>query len=177
MTEQEKPVLILQSGIARTGSTVIANLIQGFISKDEKLLGYWNNQYHLDRFHRKVNIAKTHLVDLDPIIERLQDKFELFFVISERDDKKIDPKYHCYANVIIFDYTELLETSTQTTEQIADNAYSRLRDFFPPYIPMNRDHGLQRLNEMNAYYQQIKDQPFSFVNYFYQLHGSHRTNA
>jgi hypothetical protein len=175
MDNNTKPYLILQAGISRTGSTVIANLIQGFISKDEKLLGYWNNAYNLDRFHRKVNIAKTHLIDFDPIIDRLKDQFELFFVVSERDDKKIDPKYYCYTNVIIFDYTELLETPEYNTTQLTEHIYNRLRDFFPPDIQMNKDHGLQRLIEMNNYYQQIKDQPFSYVNYFYQLHGSHRT--
>ena len=38
------------------------------------------------------------------------------------------------------------------------------------------NNAINRINNMNKRYKEIKDKSFDFVDKYYQLHGSHRNN-
>jgi hypothetical protein len=76
---------------------------------------------------------------------------------------------------LIFNYNELLETETYSVEDIINNAYDKLRSFLPDDIELNKQDAIERIHKMNKVYEEIKDMPRSYIDHFYELHGSHRT--
>jgi len=176
--EEKKPNVIIQTSRTRTGSTVLVNMLYGFIIKNEpiRFLMSVDNipRYLLDN---KTTIFKFHKPDIDEFIEKHSDKYNLYFVCSERGDKVIDEKYHHYKNVLFFNYDELLETETYSVEDIVNNAYNKLRCFLPDDIELNKSDAVERIHKMNTLYEYIKDKPFSYADDFFQLHGSHRTTS
>jgi hypothetical protein len=75
---------------------------------------------------------------------------------------------------LIFNYDELLETETYSVQDIVNNAYNKLRSFLPDDIELNKKDAVERIQKMNLAYEEIKDQPFSYIDHFFELHGSHR---
>lgn len=108
------------------------------------------------------------------MIELFSNQFELYFVCSQRLNLIIDKKYHDYKNVLVFDYSELLETNEFTLKSIVDNMYNKLLNFLPKNINLSKHGAFDRITNMNKLYEQIKHLPFSYIDPFYQLHGSHR---
>ncbi len=180
-TEDNKMNIIIQTSLPHTGSTVLINMLHGFIIKNEPVHHvahfyniskriYNNNHIH----NNNVNIFKLHEPNIDEFIEMFSDKYNLYFVCSERGDKVIDKKYHDYKNVLIFNYDELLETETYSVEDIVGNAYDKLCSFLPSDIVLNKEDAIDRIQQMNLVYEEIKDKPFSYIDHFFELHGSHR---
>jgi hypothetical protein len=91
---------------------------------------------------------------------------------GERGNLTIPQKYHTYPNVLIINYDELLETENQSLQDIVTNLYNKLSSFLP--ITLNQETVLQRIVDMNTFYETIKDEKFSYIDDFYELHGSHR---
>jgi hypothetical protein len=115
-------------------------------------------------------VFKSHIIDLDIIKEKYSDKYDLYFIVSERDDLTIDSKYKDWKNVITFNYKELLETETNTLEYIVNNIYEKLLLFLPSEITISKESGYTRIKNMNSLYESIKYKPFSYVDDFYELH-------
>jgi hypothetical protein len=178
ITANNKPNVIIQTSRTRTGTTLLVNMLYGFIIKNEPvhfLMSVDNiPRYMFD--DTKTGIFKFHYPDIDEFIQKHSDKYNLYFVCSERGDKVMDKKYHDYKNVLIFNYDELLETDTYSVQDIVDNAHKKLIDFLPRDIVLNKQDAVERIQKMNILYEEISDKPFSYVEDFYQLHGSHRTN-
>ena len=105
----QKDIIIIQTGFKRAGTTFLVNLLYGFIAPNEAIHGFFDIEEPLESFS-KYNIYKSHMLNIDDIINKYSDKYQLYFIISERDEK-IDEKYKELHNVLIFDYyKELLET-------------------------------------------------------------------
>ena len=51
----------------------------------------------------------------------------------------------------------------------------KIRHIFP--FELDREGCLTRIREMNARYNEIKDQPFEYIDPFYEIHGSHRNRG
>lgn len=115
-------------------------------------------------------VLKTHEVNLDIITDQFSDH-NLFFVCSERRSigHQFDAKYRDWSNVAIFDYTDL----TGPLIDIVDNIYGRLEPMMLS-VPLSPWLGYERAEAMNARYAEIAHLPFSYVDSFYQIHGSHR---
>ena len=176
--EGKKPNVIIQTSGTRTGTTILVNMLYGFIIKNEPvrfLLSVDNIPRYLLNYN--TNIFKFHNLDIDEFIEKHSDKYNLYFVCSERGDNVVDEKYHHYKNVLIFNYDELLETETYSVEDIVNNTYNKLRSFLPDDIELNKQDAVERIQKMNTLYEEIKDKPFSYADDFFQLHGSHRTTT
>jgi hypothetical protein len=111
------------------------------------------------------------------LTEILQDKYKLFFICSEREEigAKIDIKYKSYENVIIFNYNELNETDVNTIPIIVNNIYNKLIKCVG--IDLDKELCIDRINKMNICYNEIKNKPFSYIDPFYELHGSHRNRT
>lgn len=171
MTEKKQPVII-QSGACRTGSTILVNLLYGFIIPNEHIRMF---EYvdHLPIFSQ-YSIVKTHLLCIDEIIELYGDKYDLYFVFSEREGASV-PSPNKLCNKLYISYNEILESDTNSISNIVNTLYNKLRDFLPSDIPLSKETALKRIIEMNAEYERIKDYDFhGHINTFYQLHGSHR---
>ena len=97
--------------------------------------------------------------------------------MSERKDKNklVNPKYKNYANVLIFQFEDLIVTKDQTMNNIIDNVYTKLNKLLCYSINMNNKTALKRIINMNNTYNQISDKPFSYIDTFYHIHGSHRS--
>jgi hypothetical protein len=165
---------VIQTSPGHTASTVLVNLIYGLL--EPKSAVNWGKL----NLGKKL-ISKTHEGNIDSIMQDLKD-YDLYFVMSERNDEKeqklINQKFRKYENVLIFDYTELLETKDKSLQEICENAERKLTSFLPQAIMQQAKGGLEqmhkRISSMNEKYQEIKNKPFSYLDPFYQLHGSHR---
>ena len=131
----EKPIVVIQTGPMRTGTTLLVNLLYGFISPHDKIHCLWETHHDIQVFHNKCNIYKSHCLNIDEFMRYNQEKYDVFFVCTERDDKKIDEKYRNMRNVLLFDYNEILETDSYTTDQIIENTYNKLLAFLPVSLP------------------------------------------
>jgi len=169
----EKPIVIIQTGHMRTGTTLLVNLLYGFMSPDEKIHCLWEPDHDIHPFHT-YNIYKSHNLNIDGFIKHHSETHNLFFVCTERDNKKINQKYKKYGNVLVFDYNEILETDSYNMNQIIDNVYDKLREFFPNSVTLDKETCIKRIEKMNEKYAKIENMDFSYVDDFFQLHGRHR---
>jgi hypothetical protein len=185
----KKKIMIVQSSPMGTGSTILVNILNGFICSEKPIYydyGFFDllekQQISLNNFKvferdflgNDVNIIKTHNLNIEFITNTFAKKYDVYFVCSERDKFKIDAKYYQFKNVIVFNYDDLLETNENTVENIINFVNSKLYNFLPKTIELNDKNAITRVKNMNSLYEFIKEKPFTFVDKFYQLHGSHR---
>jgi|TARA_Y100000389_G_scaffold202694_1_gene248796 hypothetical protein len=170
----EKPIVIIQTGHMRTGTTLLVNLLYGFISPEEKIRCLWEISHDIRPFHDNCNIYKSHCLNIEGFMQQHKEKYNVFFVCTERDDKKINEKYKKMQNVLVFDYKEILETDSYSTHQIIENIYSKLREHLPETVLLDKETCKTRIQKMNETYKEIENKDFSHVNEFFQLHGKHR---
>ncbi len=170
----EKPIRIIQLSPRCTGSTVLVNMLYGYLQPEKPVVfGFVHDFQKLKRNQ----ILKTHDLNIDHWIRLYSKVYQLYFVCSNRGILHIDPKYHSYKNVLIFDYPELLETEENTLQQIIENGYQKLSIFLPAHLSehLNQESSLLRIQKMNERYKEIKNKPFTgYVDDFYQLHGHHK---
>lgn len=101
-------IKIIQSSHPDTGSTLLLNLIHGFISPQEEI--HWET----DTLIHKFLITKTHDVNITQL-ENKYPQYKLFFIMSERNDSKIKEKLNNElkekSNVLVINYDKLLESN------------------------------------------------------------------
>ena len=165
---------IVQNGFPGTGTTPLANLIYGLVAPDSPIkFGDHHIKHHI--------ITKTHNTDVDELMAMFPE-YNLYFIMIdrgyERVKARIDDKYRSYKNVLIINYSEILETKEWDVKNIADNLFPKLLKFLPTEIVPNPSEGADRmatrLRNMNSRYEEIKDEPFSHYDPFYHIHGKHR---
>ena len=101
-------------------------------------------------------------------------------------------KYKAYPNVIVFDFAELNESVENTLVKIVDNIYGKLSKLLDgvmgsgsecvaspnlglnPGFDLNKPKCIERIKLMNQRYEEIKHKPFSYIDNFFEIHGSHR---
>lgn len=169
----EKPIVIIQTGHMRTGTTLLVNLLYGFMTPNEKIHCLWEPDHPIYPFH-KYNIYKSHNLNIEGFMKHHSEKCKLFFVCTERDNKKVNENYKNKENVLVFDYNDILETDTYTMDQIIEVVYNKLRDFLPQHVSLDKEACTLRIDKMNQKYAEIENMDFSFVDDFFQLHGRHR---
>jgi len=168
-----KDIIIIQTGFKRSGTTFLVNLLYGFIIPNEAVHGYFDIEEPLEPFS-EYSIYKSHMLNIEDIIDKYTNKYQLYFIISERDEK-IDERYKELHNILIFDYyKELLESEDNPIQNIVDNAYKKLSLFLPDDIHLSKEWAINRINNMNNIYEEIKEYDFSYIDDFFALHGSHR---
>jgi hypothetical protein len=173
-----KPILIVQSSPERTCSTLLVNIIYGLVYElSNQPVLYISSTKDVCNFVNRVYVIKTHILDLDYFLDNYENRYDIYFICSERKENGIliDEKYRSYPNVLIFDYQELLESPTNSVERIVDTVYKRMIKMIPKEEVMYSTlTAKKRIYEMNAYYETIKNRSFHYVNPFYEIHGSHR---
>ena len=120
---------IIQSSPYGTCSTILINLVHGFLCPDKPYHFVEDNIYNKD-YIKNFLVVKTHYVDVDRLIN-IQKEYNLYFVMSERYDNKykslIDNVFRTYKNVLIINYNELNETSELPLKEIVENVFVLLR--------------------------------------------------
>lgn len=192
---KKQKIVLIQLSPPRTGSTVLINILYGLLYYD-KYVKFDNEFFNLledDKISKEnkkdfedkylsedINIIKTHCLNIDLINKYFNNKniYKIYFICSERDDKKIDEKYYINKNVIIFDYDDLLETEDYTTEMIVKNVKSKLINNITELnlknINLDENDAINRIKNMNTLYEYIMYKPFTYYSNFFHLHGSHR---
>jgi len=163
-----------RSGGEGTGSTVLFNILYGLICPDEPVEGSGTS---VDKRGKANDINKkiiiTHKCNIATWVSQLK-MYDLYFICSERGKNRISPSYRGRDDVLIFQFKELNETGAYTVEKIVDRVYEKVKNFLPSDVELDKDTAVKRILDMNNFYKNIKDKPFSYYDYFYHIHGSHR---
>lgn len=168
-------LLIIQTSPQHTASTFLVNAIYGLIPElsNKKIVGIWNSNF--EKYFENIIVVKNHNTNIDNLINIYNKKYKLVFICSERKDKNylINEKYKLYNNVVVFDFNELNETPNNTLINIIDNIYDKIKNILCD-IELDKEKSIERINLMNLKYEEIKDKPFSYIDNFFEIHGSHR---
>ena len=169
-------IKIIQSSPGQTGSTLLLNLIHGFISPEEEV--HWNTESLIEKFL----ITKTHNTNITQL-ENNYPQYKLFFIMSERNDSKIKREipneYKKKSNVLVINYDKLLETNN-SIKNIIDYTFNEFNNFIPKELKPNKDDNLikddmeKRLKTVNETVELMKNKPFSEWDKFTGIHGHHR---
>ena len=175
-------VIIFQSSPPRTASTVLINALYGIIPAIQKtrIVGQWNMRRNRPLF-KNVQVLKSHDVDLDRLTEAFGKDHRIYFVCSERKELgiHIDKKYKYRKNVCCFDFDELNESESNPLNTIAQTICDRVEAMMQTANDqclgeLSVEGGVERLTAMNKRYEEIKQLPFTHIDEFYEIHGSHR---
>ena len=177
---QIKPIRIIQTSAARSGSTVLSNILMAFFQPYEPLCFMGKHSYNKELMKNNV-VIKTHDKNIDDWIKKFNDEYDLYFIISDRGNYDWD-KYYQYDKTLYISFEELLESENNLLSCIVENVYTKVGELLPKdYMVNNRpkvsiQNGINRINNMNDKYEKIKTKPFEFVDNYYQIHGHHRNN-
>ena len=175
-----KPIRIIQTAAAHSGSTVLSNILMAYFQPYESLAFMGKHTYSEDFLEKNI-VVKSHDKNLDDWINRFGHKYNLYFIISDRDDYDWSDYYH-YENTLFIKYKEILETKENSLENISKNIYTKVKELLPEeFMLQNREkisiqNGVNRIKNMNERYEKIKTKPFQFVDKYYQIHGHHKNN-
>ncbi len=168
---------IIQSSPTQTASTVLVNLIHGYLSPDENV--HYPTKVLIDKFL----ITKTHNTNIE-FWEKKYPYYKLFFIMSERYDKKIckkiNSKYRKKSNVLIINYDKLLVNENNSQKNMIDYIFNKFNNFIPKNLKPNKYDDLikddmeKRFNIVNETVKKLKDKDFITVDKFTHIHGSHR---
>ena len=167
-------IKIVQCSKPHTGSTLLLNLIHGYICPDEEI--HWNTEKLINQHC----ITKTHDVDIDKWIKKYP-QYKIIFIGSNRDKHpKISEKYNKYDNVLVIDYNDINETATNSLEKIVNFTFDKFRKIIPDELRHNNDDAetkknmITRITNMNKLTKDIQNKPFAYWDRFYGIHGSHQ---
>jgi hypothetical protein len=167
---------IIQTSPHHTCSTFLINCLYGLIPElfNKKIIGLWNSNF--EKYFEDIIVVKCHNTNIDELINKYSNTYKIVFICSERNEynKLINNKYKEYNNVVVFNYNELNETKDNTLIKIIDNIYEKVKSVLPDNIELNKIKCIERINLMNKRYEEIKDKPFSYIDPFFEIHGSHR---
>lgn len=175
-----KPIRLIQVSNPGSGSTVLVNLLMAFFQPYEGVTFMGKNYYRENLVDNNI-VIKSHDKKINEWIEKFKNKYDLYFIISDRNDYDWGEFYN-FDNILFIQYEELLETEKNTLSDISNNLYKKIEIFLPnEFMIYNRkdvsiQNGINRINNMNKRYAEIKDKPFEFVDKYYQIHGNHRND-
>lgn len=172
-----KPVRVILASPPQTGSTLMLNLVHGYLAPNEPR--HWCTERLIDDFM----ITKTHRLNIEEWMTKYP-QYDMYFVMTERDDEKMT-RVICDAdkerkNVLVVNYDDINETTALCMDTIVDDMYDRFSKFFPEEIrPSGKkrkitDNMNTRVYHMNKMVEQIKDMPFHICDEYYGVHGGHR---
>lgn len=167
---------IIQCSGHGTASTLLVNILTGLFY-DKREINWISVSKPYDILLTNF-ITKTHKTDINSWLKNQKDSDNIFFIMSERKGRVPDSDRN-KNNVIVFNYDELLETDENTLENLVTNVYKKLTDFLPKELVdiMNLERSIQRIKDMNCFYETIKHKPFKYFDKYYHLHGSHRNRS
>ena len=175
MNLKETNIRLIQASLGRSGSTVLSNILQGLFYPTKPLAFrmFRKQQKIIDALSDNFVIKTHHRNAADVINQACGNTYEYWIISSSRDSKI----YQCaHSNFISFEYEQLLETETNSVEIIVDTVAQKLKAVLPHSITHHMDvnGSINRIKEMNTFYETIKTQRFGYFDNFYCIHGKHR---
>jgi len=171
----ETNVRLIQVSFPRTGSTVLSNILQGLFYPTEPLrYGHFTTKLNVKKLLSNSFVIKTHNRLVTELINEYCGNTYEYWIISSNRSGKI---FRCnHSNFISFDYDQLLETETNPIEMIVNMVAQKIKTVLPVVITdqMDVNGSINRIKEMNAFYEKIKNEPFKYSDLFYRIHGHHR---
>ncbi len=164
--------LIVQSSFPRSASTLLVNVLYGLIVGLQDMPVLWNDfrHYYGPAITGPITVFKTHETNLADLNYLLGKKYNTFFVCSERAPNHFLEDLKVLSNVAVLDYTDL---NNVPVPEVCERLHAVITDMIP-YLDLSISNCIARVEAMNRRYLEIADLPFSYVDPFYQLHGSHR---
>ena len=160
--------LIIQSGFPRSASTLLVNALLGLLMLDEPVqFNDFEHTYNYD-YDAPLNVFKTHETNLAQL--DFSPDFQTYFVCSERSPSRFHDRFRAMPNAVFIDYEELV----RPVPIVCSHLYDRVAAMIP-WLPLSAEACMDRLDAMNARYEEIKRLPFSYVDPYFNLHGSHRS--
>ena len=175
----QKPLVIIASE-KRTGSTLLANIVAGLISKDEPIpfTARFTPESIPHSLIESYPFIKTHNLSLKDWEKRLQQtKRDCVFIIPFRGENNLEQlKRNLFSKILFCDFNEF--TSEGYLFEL----------FIEKTLKFLRRHGalqgnkelvkssINRVIDMNYTNEYIKKLPFDYVDVFYQVRGGHRKN-
>ena len=166
--------VILQASPIRTGSTVLVNVLYGLICKERPVVNIPIGNTSPIIVRDTVSILKTHDTRID-YWTRYFGSHDLYFITSERGDRKLHRKYASRRDILRIQYDDLLETPQYTIDDIVAFVHCKVSRFLPAGIRLDIPAAVERIEKMNMLYETIKDRPFAYYDPFFHIHGSHRS--
>ena len=163
-------IRIYQSSYFSTGSTLLTNLIYGFLDPDKSTGWGKNFEEHI--------CLKTHTVEMNTLL--CNKRYNIYIISSERRKKYPKNYYKNTDKVLIIKYDEILETENNTLKQICTNICKKFLNFLPNEVQMSIseeetiNNMIKRIQNMNKKIEELKDKDFNHFETFFGVHGSHR---
>jgi len=176
-------IKIIQSSPSHTGSTLLVNLVHGFLLPDKPVM--WDTS---TKIHKHL-ITKTHEPFVRPneslnAMKERYSEYELYFIMSERNDERftkiISDEYKADPNVLVIDYHKLLKTDNNSWENIIDYHFEQFTNFIPKELHPQKSEAeikqdmRKRVDLVNKTVLEYKDKPFKEWCKFTNIHGGHR---
>ena len=163
--------LIIQASHPRTGSTLIANAIQGLIHPQNHLVCMDRADFtRLDKLFESGNVAliKTHNIYTKYWKSKLSEYCSVYIVSTRREGVQE------FKGADMFLYYELFEKYEypELVKKIASNLFQDGID-----LRANTVKAVERLRAMDEITEQMKNLPFTEVDPKFGIHGSHRNRA
>ena len=176
-----KQRLIIQTSPCHTGSTLLVNILYGLFEHlyTKKIISIWTNNWDSYFEKNEIIIIKCHNTNINELIFKYGDKYDMYFCCSERNEYNylINIEYKNYKNVLIIEYNNLLESETNTLENIVDYVYENINMLLKDKkIKYNTLNSIDRIKSMNLRYNEIINQKydFNYIDPFYEIHGNHK---
>lgn len=165
--------LIIQSGFPRSASTLLVNALLGLIISQQDTAVQFNDFQHTYNYDydAPLNVFKTHETNLAQLDFRPD--FQTYFVCSERAAAGNKFTDRNLPNAVIFDHEYL---SAASTSRLCSDLHD-IVGYMIPGLLISAEGCVDRVEAMNARYKEIERRPFSYVDPFFNLHGSHRSRA
>lgn len=152
-----------------TGSTVLVNVLHGLVAPHDPVR-YVEQPVALG----PGQVCKTHCQDYSGWCQR--NPTDVAFVTSERPGfARNVAAFRRDPRTCVVLYADLLETPTHRCVDIVRAVAARLTCAYGlPFGPEAIERAVARLRAMNRVQAQLAAQPFTCVDAFYAVHGSHR---
>ena len=168
------PRAIIQTGAPHTGSTLLANIVQGLVDAARPL----EHGMYLDASARPTARAvvpgvvfKFHNTS-DAFMDAQLRAGRFVFVSRRARHATVDAaRYEGHPAVCVVDY-EALTAGGGAADEV-DHVLARLGERLPG-LKANRSRAIARVVAMNALYERVKERPFTWSETMYLLHGHHR---
>lgn len=166
-----KPLVIVSACPHRTGSTLLYNAICGLINPEQPII---YTKAPVDSGYSDLSVIKTHSLNTARWLAVLR-KYDVYFICAERLSKKRRfPEKYKTDNMLIVEYTDLLETPEYTIRDIAGYLGTNIRALLPKRVNVNVDTCEERITKMNEMVRRLDGKPFKVWDKFYGIHGNHR---
>lgn len=167
--------LIIQSSFPRSASTLLVNVLYGLIIGLQDMPVLWNDfrHYYGPAITGPITVFKTHETNLADLNFLFGKKYNTFFICSERSPNHFAEGLKAQPNIAVLDYEDL---NNVPIHEVCWRLHSVVEDMIPG-LQLSIPNCIARIEAMNRRYAEIADLPFSYVDPFYQLHGSHRSRT